>query len=566
MTTNDPPGDPGAARMRTRRHHPGLLPSFLPGRRAMKRFDPSRIFRAARDPAVLAAAIAAACVVAPSAAAGVVDGPGLPSPGSAVGAPIVWGECDPPGEGLACARIRVPLDWDRPNGRTISLAVIRLLASKPEERIGTLFINPGGPGDTGVGLLQGDPEGVDAIGGGRFDVVSWDPRGTHASTRVRCFESRASENRFWADATFPTTMAEAKRTEFKAAALARRCGKVSGWLLPHISTADTARDLDHLRVLMGEEKLTYVGLSYGTYLGQTYANMFPARIRAMVLNGVVDAIDYSTSAETRAANFSSWADEVFDQFLSLCDRAGPERCALAGGGETAAQRWGRLVAQARRSPIPAPGGSGTSLSRPTLSYGDLLISQFQPPRAPRTWPDNAANLAAALRGDASVLESAASGFTSPDGWGGGTTSAAIQCADAPSRLLPRAWPQEFMRLKRIGALQGPLHFAWEWAPCASWPVRGQDTYRGPWDAETPVPILLVNQRYDPNSGYANAVHAEQYLGDAVLLTHEGYGHLSFQNPSSCVDRAIVDYLVDLVTPPPGTVCQSDHQPFDPELR
>lgn len=125
----------------------------------MKRFDPSRIFRAARDPAVLAAAIAAACVVAPSAAAGVVDGPGLPSPGSAVGAPIVWGECDPPGEGLACARIRVPLDWDRPNGRTISLAVIRLLASKPEERIGTLFINPGGPGDTGVGLLQGDPEG-----------------------------------------------------------------------------------------------------------------------------------------------------------------------------------------------------------------------------------------------------------------------------------------------------------------------------------------------------------------------------------------------------------------------
>jgi len=504
-----------------------------------------------------AVAVVAACVVAPSAAA--------EPAGSSVGAPITWGVCDPPGEDLECARIRVPLDWDRPNGRTITLAVIRHLASKPEERIGTLFINPGGPGDTGVGLVQGDPEGVDAFGGGRFDVVSWDPRGAHASTRLRCFESRASENRFWADATYPTTSAEAQRTARRAAALARRCGQVSGWLLPHISTADTARDLDHLRVLMGEEKLTYVGLSYGTYLGQTYANMFPDRVRAMLLNGVVDAIEYSTSAETRLANFAGFSDEVFDQFLSLCDGAGPDRCALAGGDETAAQRWERLVVRAKRGPIPAPGGTGTSLSRPVLGYGDLLASQFQPPRAPITWPTNAANLAAALQGDASQLKNAASGFTSPDGWGGGITSAAIQCADAPAGLGPEDWLEEFRRLKRISALQGPLHFAWEWAPCASWPVRGQDNYGGPWDAKTPVPILLVNQRYDPNSGYANAVHAEQYLGNAVLLTHEGYGHLSFQDPSTCVDKAMVDYLVDLVTPPPGTVCQSDHQPFDPEL-
>jgi hypothetical protein len=137
-----------------------------------------------------------------------------------------------PGPGLQCARIRVPLDWDRPNGRTIRLALIRHLASKPDERIGTLFINPGGPGDTGVGLVRGDPEGVDAIGGGRFDVVSWDPRGAHASTRVRCFKNRRSEERFWAGASIPTTRAEAKRTVRKGAALARRCGKVSGCFCP----------------------------------------------------------------------------------------------------------------------------------------------------------------------------------------------------------------------------------------------------------------------------------------------------------------------------------------------
>ncbi len=479
------------------------------------------------------------------------------------GDPIAWGPCNPSGPRLQCARVRVPLDWDHPNGRTIHLAVIRHLASKPKRRIGTLFINPGGPGDTGVGLVSGDPEGVDAFGDGRFNVVSWDPRGTHASTRVRCFRSRRAEARFWAGASIPTTRPAAKRTVAHARALARRCGRVSGWLLPHISTADTARDLDYLRRLVGERKLTYVGLSYGTYLGQTYANMFPDRIRAMLLDGVVNAPAYSKGAESREVELSGSADDVFHQFLSLCESAGQKRCALAGGRQTAAQRWERLLAKIKRRPIPAPGANGTQLSPQKLNYGDLLLSQFEPMRAPRTWPQDAANLRAALGKDGTALKNAASGFLTPAGWGGATTSAAIQCADAPAKRSARAWPQVWKRLKRAGRLQGRVHFAQEWAPCASWPVRGEDAYRGPWNASTPNPILLANQRYDPNTGYANAVVAEQLLGNAVLLTQEGYGHLFFQDPSTCVDKAFAAYLTKLITPPPGTVCQSDQQPFDP---
>ena len=199
----------------------------------------------------------------------------------------------------------MPLDWDRPNGRTISLAVIRHLASKPDERIGTLFINPGGPGDTGVGLVQGDPEGIDAFGGGRFDVVSWDPRGTNASTRVLCFRDQRSRGALLGrrSRSPPPSRLGALRAQDRR--LARRCGEVSGWLLPHISTADTARDLDHLRVLLGEEKLTYVGLSYGTYLGQTYANMFPDRVRAMLLDGIVDAPRATRRAPRRGPPTSS---------------------------------------------------------------------------------------------------------------------------------------------------------------------------------------------------------------------------------------------------------------------
>jgi pimeloyl-ACP methyl ester carboxylesterase len=525
---------------------------------------------AVRKVLVAAAALVVGCAVV--LAAGYADAAGasdrLPR-ANAVGAPISWGACDPPvpdQDDLQCARIRVPLDWDRPNGRTIRLAVIRHLASKPSERIGSLLINPGGPGDTGVGLVAGDPDGVDAIGGGRFDVVSWDPRGTHASTRVRCFRSRRSEQRFWAGATVPTTNAAAERTVRRAAALARRCGKLSGWLLPHISTADTARDLDHLRELVGEEKLTYVGLSYGTYLGQTYANMFPNRIRAMLLNGIVNAVRYSKGTEERLDMFSDAADEVFGRFLSLCASAGPERCALGGGARSPAEKWRQLLARVKRGPIPAPAADGTALSRAQLTFGDLLFSQFAPMRAPSSWPQNAADLATALRGDASALENAASQYTSPDGWGGASTSAAIQCADAPNRKGPRAGTRVFRRLRRAGFLQGPLHFAWEWAPCASWPVQGEDNYRGPWNARTAVPILLVNERYDPNSGYGNAVAAARYLGNAVLLTHQGYGHLFFQNPSECVNKAMADYLAELITPPGGTVCQSDQQPFDPDLR
>jgi pimeloyl-ACP methyl ester carboxylesterase len=345
----------------------------------------------------------------------------------------------------------------------------------------------------------------------------------------------------------------------------RRCGEVSGWLLPHISTADTARDLDHLRVLLGEEGLTYIGLSYGSYLGQTYANMFPDRVRAMLLNGIVDAVEYSRSAEARMAMFVSAADEVFDQFLSLCDSAGPQRCALAGGGQTAAGRFDALLAGVKHAPIPAPGATPPLSSRQDLGYGDLLLSQFEPLRAPRAWPRNAADLAAALGGDGSALESGASLFAAPAGWAAATTSAAIQCADAPAAQGSRAWPRVIGQLERISRLQGRVQGWWEWAPCASWPVQGQDNYRGPWNVATPNPILLINQRHDPNSNYANAVRAKRYLGNAVLLTHEGYGHVFFQNPSECVDKAMVDYLVDPITPLP-TVCRSDQQPFDPNLR
>lgn len=469
---------------------------------------------------------------------------------------IDWRQCGPR---LECARIRVPLDWDRPRGRMIGLSVIRHPASDPAARIGSLFINPGGPGESGVGLVKGAGDDLDAWGGGRFDVISWDPRGTNASTPVRCFTSQKSAARFWRGAAIPTDRTASSAFRRKTADLARRCGRVSGWLLPHISTADTARDLDFLRRSVGDPQLTYVGLSYGTYLGQTYANMFPGRVRAMLLDGVVNPVRYSKGAEARVAGGLVSTDEVFDKFLSLCGTAGSDRCALARHGRTPVARMQRFLRHVRHTPVPAP------LSEPPgeLGYVDLLLSQFQPMRSPESWPQDAESLNTAIAGDASELEDAARPYLTPAGWGTTTTSAAIQCADAPALRGSRAWPRVIGRFNRISRMQGRVQGWWLWAPCASWPVRGQDTYRGPWNASTPNPILLIGTRYDPNTAYANAVRSHRLLGNAVLLTHEGYGHISYQDPSACVDQARVTYLVDLETPKSGTICRSDNPPFPP---
>ncbi len=291
-------------------------------------------------------------------------------------ASISWRPC---GQGVECARVRVPLDWDRPDGRTIRLRVARHRASDPDARIGSLFIGPGGPGESGVNLIKGGGADLDAWGDGRFDVISWDYRGTNASVPVRCFRTPRAQARFWRGETIPLTRRASIRFRHTTAALARRCGNVSGWLLPHISTADNARDLDHLRGLVGDPRLTFVGLSYGTYLGQTYANMFPRKVRAMTLDGVVDPVAYSKNAEARIARGVAPSDEVFDQFLARCRKAGPARCALAGHRRTPEALMNRLLRRTRHTPVPAPQSDPPG----RMSYIDLLLSQFEPMRSRR---------------------------------------------------------------------------------------------------------------------------------------------------------------------------------------
>jgi pimeloyl-ACP methyl ester carboxylesterase len=290
--------------------------------------------------------------------------------------------------------VSVPLDWAHHGGRTITLSVIRHLASHPGQRIGSLFVNPGGPGDSGVAAVTGQGEALDVITGGRFDVVGWDPRGSGGSTPVSCFASSAEREAFWQGMPVPTTCQDEQRYLAKSVALAQRCGARNGDLLAHISTADTARDLDYLRSLVGDSRLTFLGESTGTLLGQTYANIFPHRVRAMALDGLEDPVRYTADAATALASSLTDSDRVFREFLRLCERAGPARCALAGHGPVDKRAEG-ILQRLRQHPVPAPSATPPG----ELTYGEMLtLLKLAALPAPAIWPDAASLLEAVGQG------------------------------------------------------------------------------------------------------------------------------------------------------------------------
>ncbi|MFG3475316.1 alpha/beta hydrolase [Streptomyces sp. NPDC047980] len=471
-----------------------------------------------------------------------------------------WTPCVP-GSPFDCATANVPLDHANPRGRTIELAVIRRKATDPGRRIGTLFFNPGGPGGPGTVQMPQNYESFPQEVRERFDIVSWDPRGIGSSTAVNCFGSR-EEADAWAagkPAGFPVGARE--RAEWIAAYkdLSRRCQQRDPELLRHVSTTDTARDLDLLRHAVGDRQLSYLGMSYGTILGATYANLFPGKVRAMALDSNIDPRAWTNDAsdDARLTTFLRMGSDrtaaaTLDRFLGLCGSTTVSRCAFSAGSPQATRdKFGRLLQRLRERPV-GPWTYGRTM-------GDVVNGLYV---VHPGWTDLAGRLQDLWQGRAPEPAPLPSPppVPHPDPYVGEEQASAVLCGDSPN---PRD-PGDYHALEEAAAVRaGDVGRFWTWAAegCATWPTVAADRYTGPWNRPTAHPVLVVGTIYDPSTPYANAQAMARELANARLLTHDGYGHTALVNRSSCVQEHESRYFVDGTLPPPGTTCRPTTPPF-----
>ncbi|MFD7877137.1 alpha/beta hydrolase [Streptomyces sp. NPDC059766] len=474
-----------------------------------------------------------------------------------------WRPCAS-GSPFDCATAKVPLDYRDPGKRSIRLAVVRRKATGPGQRIGTLFLNPGGPGGPGTLQMPQWYEFFPKEVRERFDIVSWDPRGVGESTAVRCFDSDLASVAWQArvPAGFPVGARERAAWTAAYGDLAQRCLKRDPELLRHVSTTDTARDLDLLRRSVGDARLTYLGTSYGSFLGATYANLFPDRVRAMVLDGNFDPRAWfgqgtgtGTTTGTGLATFQRLGTDIgaaatLDRFLGLCGAAAPADCAFSAGSPAATRdKFAQLSKRLAAHPV-----GGWTFGR---TVDDLLTNLYVVHPA---WSWAATRLEDLWQGRA--LQPSPPLFPQPAKmpYLGVEQAAAVLCSDSPN---PRG-PAAYQALAELGARRaGAAGQFWAWASeaCAQWPVRAADSYTGPWNRPRAHPLLLVNNTYDPATPYRGAQAMATQLADARLLTVEGYGHTVLLNPSTCAKDYESRYLVDGILPPAGATCRPDSAPF-----
>ncbi|MFF6917756.1 alpha/beta fold hydrolase [Streptomyces sp. NPDC012466] len=456
---------------------------------------------------------------------------------------LAWGRCKATADAPApssewhCATLKVPLDWSKPDGETIGLALIRAKA-RGDDRVGSLLFNFGGPGASGVSMMPSYAPAVSALRE-RYDLVSWDPRGVGASEGVRCRgddEIQAAES---IDVT-PDTPTEEKAYLEDAADFGKGCQKDAGKLMAHVSTADSARDMDRIRKVLGDNRLNYFGISYGTELGGTYAHLFPKHVGRMTLDAVVDpAADTVGHAQNQAQGFQ----RALNGYLESTGQD-PEE----GSREIAG-----LLRRIDERPL-ATGTPGRKLTQALAVTGIIL-----PLYSKDSWPTLTGALAAAEKGDGSELLALADRYNErdPSGRYGTTTHSqrVISCLDDRQRPTPARTKKLLPRFEKISPVFGTF-LGWDTAGwCHDWPVPGQhDTPEV--SAPGAAPVLVVGNTGDPATPYEGARRMADELGKGVgvMLTWRGEGHGAYGSGSDCVDSTVNAYLLDGSVPKDGKVC------------
>jgi len=458
--------------------------------------------------------------------------------------PVTWTTCG----ALQCGSVTVPLDYANPDGPTIQIAVVRHPALDPSERIGSLVINPGGPGASGINDLPNElsvltPELLD-----RFDIVSFDPRGVERSSPVECSAPQGSASAPSTTSTstqagpmidpVPTRPVAERALLENDRAFAAQCERYSGTILPYVGTVDTARDLDRIRAALGDARLTFIGHSYGTLLGATYAELFPTHVRAMVLDGAIDpalstteyAIDQAESFETELGSFFVWC-------------AGDPGCSWHVSGDPTTALLA-LIQASRTRPLTLSGGG-------TAGPGELYEALLAGLGSQSSWPTLSTALAAAETGNGTEVAVMSGRYETGGSSNGAEAEQAIDCLDHPVDRRPSSYPALAAQAAVAAPVFGPL-LAWGLLGCATWPVLPTRT-PGPASDPGAPPILVVGTTGDPVTPYRWAVSLAHELSGGVLLTWVGQSHVAYFY-SSCVRSYDQAYLVDGTLPAPGASC------------
>ncbi|CAL9456879.1 Carboxylesterase A [Streptomyces sp. enrichment culture] len=452
----------------------------------------------------------------------------------------------PDGGTWQCATMRAPLDWDDPDGDTIGIALIRARASgAADRRIGSLIFNFGGPGGSGVTTLPAFGDDYAKLRT-RYDLVSFDPRGVGRSAPVECLDDQRLDAYFQQDAT-PDDAAERtalvdNTEEFNAA-----CEKNSKKMLPHVATTDAARDMDLMRQVLGDDKLHYFGISYGTELGGVYAHLFPKKVGRAVFDAVVDPTQDSEQGSLgQAKGFQRALDNYAENCVSQT-----EDCPVGDTAEDVKNRIAALLKKLDREPIPGISPRELTQTAATSGIAQSLYSQD-------LWEYLTEGLEQAYDGDGRILMALADALNGrgENGEYSNITAAnvAINCADDKPRYDTAYVRKKLPEFRAASPLFGD-YLAWSMVSCTDWAVAGAADHP---DVSAPgaPPILVVGNTGDPATPYEGAGRMVDALGSdvGVELTYEGQGHGAYDSKNACVREAVDGYLLDGRTPKTGTVC------------
>lgn len=456
---------------------------------------------------------------------------------------LAWEPCDD----FECATLAVPIDYDDPDAGTIDLAVLRSPANEAD-RLGSLLVNPGGPGASGVEFAQSQ----DVVSGDvreRYDIVGFDPRGVGASTPIDCVTDEELDELVAMDGA-PSDDAEVAQLRMQFQEFAAGCEADAGELLPHIGTVNVARDMDVLRAVLGDESLNYLGKSYGTYIGAIYAEQFPERVGRLVLDG---AVNPSLTGDEFALGQARGVETALTAYLEWCIESG--ECPLGASEREARDTLAGLLEVIDSEPLPTP-DEDRPLTKSLATLG-IILPLYVPPEQGYPILTDALRDAMSSNGDYLLFLADLYLDRNEDGSYNGNQNEvlyAVHCVDRPDITDPEEIEASLSEFEEASPIFGPF-LAWGGLACGEWPVEAQDEPT-PVTASGAAPILVIGTTGDLATPYEWAVALADQLESGFLLTHEGFGHLAYRTAGSeCVDSVVDTYLLDGELPEEEPTCE-----------